>query len=486
MSAHSGEREPLLVGNGQAFWGDTMSGPVRLVRDGPLHYLTLDYLAEVTMSILQKARQRDPTAGYATDFIRLLEQILPECHERGIRIVANAGGVNPRACAEAVMALAARLGCVGLRVGMVEGDDATAQIETLLAGGQALDDLDTGEALAPHLGRMQSANAYFGAWPIVEALQAGADIVVTGRCTDASLVVAPIAFEFGWSPEDLDLLAAATVAGHIIECGTQCTGGNFEGWRTITGWSTLGFPIVEAHRDGTFVVTKHPGTGGAVTTDTVTAQLLYEIADPRRYITADVVVDFTTLELNNDGLDRVRVHGVRGAPPTSTYKVSCTLRAGYKAVGQLTVPGPDAIDKARLAADIIFDRLAVGGVRFPAADHVVEMLGAGVCLAGSVGSEVTGTATASVTDPPEVVLRIAVRSNDRVAVDQFGAELASVLTSGPPGLTGFAGGRPKAGEILEHWSVLIDKTALSPAVEVFEVLDVLGPHDVVVGPEVAP
>lgn len=471
MTPRTGARDPLLVGNGQAFWGDTMSGPVRLVRDGPLHYLTLDYLAEVTMSILQKARRRDPNAGYATDFVRLLEQILPECRARGIRIVANAGGVNPRACADAVIELAARLGCSGLRVGVVEGDDATARLPSLLAEGQELVNLDTGDLLAPHLGRVQSANAYFGAWPIVQALRAGADIVITGRCTDASLVVAPIAHEFGWSPEDHDRLAAATVAGHIIECGTQCTGGNFEGWRHITGWATLGFPVVEAHPDGTFVVTKHPGTGGAVTRDTVTAQLLYEIGDPARYVTADVVVDFSTVELQGDGPDRVRVSGVRGRPPTSTYKLSCTLHGGYKAVGQLTVPGPDAIDKANLASDIIFDRLAAQGVCFAADDRVVELLGTGVCLADSVGAPRGIAAGArALADPAEVVLRIAVRSPDRAIVERFGGELASVLTSGPPGLTGFAGGRPKASEVLEHWPALVAKSSLPATVDVLAVV----------------
>ncbi len=453
MRAHN---EPVIVGNGQAFWGDTIDGPIRLVRDGPLHYLTLDYLAEVTMSILHKARRRDPALGYATDFVKLLEQILPECQERGIRIVANAGGVNPRGCADAVLALAKRLGCAGLRVGVVEGDDITAR----LADGGPLTNLDTGDALTPQLDRVQSANVYFGAWPIVEALTAGADIVITGRCTDASLTVAPLAYEFGWAPDDHDLLAAATVAGHIIECGTQCTGGNFEGWREVTGWATMGFPIVEAYADGTFVVTKHPGTGGLVSKDTITAQILYEIGDPRRYITADVVVDFTSLQLHDDGTDRVRITNVRGTPPTDTYKVSATLRAGYKAVGQLTVPGPDAVEKAQLTASILFDRLALRGVTFAADDSVVECVGAGVCLADPSSARY---------DPPEVTLRVAVRSDDRTAVDRFGTEIASLLTSGPPGLTGFAGGRPKASEVLDHWPALIAKQAVTPTVEVREV-----------------
>lgn len=455
----SARRDPLLVGNGQAFWGDTIDGPVRLVRGGPLHYLTLDYLAEVTMSLLQKAKARDPRAGYAADFVKLLEQILPECRERGIRIVANAGGVNPRACADAVVALAERLGLTGLCVGLVEGDDLLDRLPEIAAGGADLVDLDTGEPLGPDLARVRSANAYLGAWPIVRALEAGADVVVTGRCTDASLVVAPIAHEFGWTEDDVDLLAAATVAGHVIECGTQCTGGNYDRWREVLDLVDVGFPIVEAHPDGTFVVTKHPGTGGLVSRDTVTAQLLYEIGDPARYATADVVADFTSVELVDDGPDRVLVRGVRGAPADGSLKVSVTVAAGFKAVGQLTVPGPESVAKARATADALFARLARNGTTFATDDRVVELLGAGVCLAPGDVAHVAA-------DPPEVVLRLAVRSDDRRAVDRFGTELASMLTSGPPGLTGFAGGRPKASEIFAHRPVLVPRALVDVGVEV--------------------
>lgn len=283
--------------------------------------------------------------------------------------------------------------------------------------------------------------------------------MVTGRCTDASLTVAALAHEFGWGPDDHDRLAAATIAGHVIECGAQCTGGNFEGWREIASWEPIGFPIVEAEPDGSFVVTKHPGTGGAVTRDTVIAQLLYEIGDPQCYRTADVTTDFTSIELADIGPDRVRVTGARGGPPTDTYKVSATLQAGYKAVGQLTVPGPDAVEKAQLTAQILFDRVAQHGVHFAEHERLVECLGAGVCLA-------PGDPLAVTADPPEVVLRIAVQHADRRAVDRFGRELASVLTSGPPGLTGFAGGRPKPSDVLEHWPALVACAAVPATVEV--------------------
>ena len=305
-------QRPVLIGNGQGFWGDSVLGPLQLVREGPIDYLTLDYLAEVTMSIMQKLRSRDPSAGYATDFIQLLDRILPECVDKGIRIVANAGGVNPGACARAAAEVARKHGLSQVRIGVVRGDDLLERLEVLIEQGEKLANLDTGEALGPHLDEVLSANVYLGAAPIVEALTGGADIVITGRCTDPSLVVAPMIHEFGWSLQDYDRIAAATVAGHIIECGTQCTGGNFDDWRNVPDLATIGYPVIEASDDGSFVVTKHPGTGGLVTKDTVTAQLLYELGDPACYQSPDVIADFSSITLSDDGLDRIRVDGVGG------------------------------------------------------------------------------------------------------------------------------------------------------------------------------
>jgi hypothetical protein len=452
-------REQVLVGNGQGFWGDSMLGPVRLVREGPLDYLTLDYLAEVTMSIMQKARARDPAAGYATDFVRMLERILPECRERGIKVIANAGGVNPGACAEATVAVARKLGLEGLRVGVVSGDDILDRVDELAAAGEAFTNLDTGEPLGERRRDIQSANAYLGAQPIVEALALGADVVITGRCADAALTAAPLIHEFGWRADDYDKLSAAMIAGHIIECGTQCTGGNFEGWRAVPDFDNIGYPVVEARSDGSFVVTKHDHTGGLVNADTVIAQLLYEIGDPRRYLTPDVIVDFTSVRLHDDGPNRVLVDGARGAAPTDTYKVSMTMHDGYKGVGQLTVVGPDAVEKAMLTATLLFSRLAREGVQFADGHRLVECLGAGACL----------DERGAIDDPLEVVLRIAVRDADRRRIDRWGMELASLLLSGPPGLTGFAGGRPKASEVLAHWPALVSTQRVTPAVAVEEV-----------------
>ncbi|HKE01545.1 MAG TPA: acyclic terpene utilization AtuA family protein [Planctomycetota bacterium] len=452
-------RPPILVANGQGFWGDSPLGPVRLVREGPLHYLTLDYLAEVTMSILQKQKRRDPEKGYATDFIRMLERVLPTCMEKGIRIVANAGGVNPEACRRAAAEVVKKLKLRGVKIAVLRGDDILAELPSLLASGEELKNMDTGEPLSTVLDRVESANAYIGAFPIAEALAQGAHVVIAGRCTDPALVGGPLVHEFGWKPGDHDKLAAATVAGHIVECGPQCTGGNFSEWREVPDLARVGYPIAECNPDGTFVITKHPGTGGLVDVRTVASQLLYEMGDPRRYVGPDVVSDFTSIRLAQDGKDRVKVTGIRGAPPTDTYKVSIAYRNGWKAQGQLTVSGPDAIAKAKLCADVVFDRLALDGVKFAPDERLVELVGAGVCHEGIVAPG----------EPTEVVLRIGVKSQDEKKVARFGYELAPLVTSGPPGVTGFAGGRPAPAEIIAYWPALISKKRVRTDVDVEEI-----------------
>jgi hypothetical protein len=431
---------------------------VRLVREGPLHYLTLDYLAEVTMSIMQKQKRRDPKLGYASDFVKMLERVLPTCMEKGIRIVANAGGVNPLACREACAAVVKKLGLRGVRIGVLLGDDILASLPQLIASGEEFKNLDTGEPLSTVLDRVESANVYIGAFPIAEALAQGAHIVIAGRCTDPALVGGPLVHEFGWKAQDYDKLAAATVAGHIVECGPQCTGGNYTNWREVPDMARLGYPIAECNSDGTFVITKHAGTGGLVNLQTVTSQLLYEMGDPNRYIGPDVVADFTTIKLSQDGPDRVKATGIRGAAATPTYKVSIAYRKGWKAQGQLTVSGPDAIEKAQLCARVVFERLAIDGVQFSPEEKLVELVGAGVCHEGIVASG----------DPTEVILRIGVKSDDEKKVARFGYELAPLITGGPPGVTGFAGGRPAPQEIIAYWPALISKTKVKTTVSVEE------------------
>ncbi len=448
----------VRIANGQGFWGDSILGPVRLVREGPLDYLTLDYLAEVTMSILQKQRARSPEAGYATDFVRMIDRVLPQIAQRGIKVVANAGGVNPRGCMDAVLKVIRAHGLRGITVGIVEGDDILPRLDELLAAGEELRNMDSGEPLAGVRSAVTSANVYLGAFPIAEALGKGAQIVITGRGTDPGLVLGPMIHEFGWRPGDHDLLAAGTVAGHIVECGAQCTGGNFTDWRSVPDMARIGYPIIEMEADGGFVITKHDGTGGLVNLSTVAHQLAYEMGDPRAYLGPDVSADFTSFSMEQVGRDRVRVSGVRGGAPTDTYKVSLSYQNGWKAVGELTISGPDALEKARLCAEIVWQRLALDGVEYAPEERLTEFVGANVCHAG--------IASAERAEPAEVVLRMGVKGRDRAKVDRFGMELVPLVTSGPPGVTGFAGGRPKAAEIIGFWPALVRKERIRTSVEV--------------------
>jgi hypothetical protein len=454
-------REKIKVASGQGFWGDLLDAPVRQVEGGQIDYLMLDYLAEVTMSIMQKQRARDSSAGYARDFVPLMREILPACVEREIRVTANAGGVNPRGCAEAVRDVARELGLAGrLKIGIVTGDDIMGDLDDLLARGVELRNMDTDEPLSTVRGRVQSANVYLGAQPMVEALRGGARVVITGRATDTGLTLAPLIHEFGWNETDWDRLAAGTIAGHIIECGAQASGGNcqFE-WESIPDLANVGFPIVEASPDGTFVVTKHEGTGGRVNVPAIKEQLVYEMGDPHEYITPDCVADFTSIRLEDDGRDRVRVHGIKGKPATEFFKVSISYSAGFKAVGTLVYSWPQAYEKARAADQILRARLERLGLKF---DQI---------LTEFVGANATHGALAGEPSPdaPEVQLRVGVRGSDREAVERFTKEIAPLVLTGPPGVTGFAGGRPKVEEIVAYWPALIPKAEITPRAEVTEV-----------------
>jgi hypothetical protein len=447
----------VRIGNGQGFWGDSIDAPVELVRGGPIDYIGMDYLAEVTLSIMMRQKRKNPDLGYATDFIPFVRRILPEARERNVRILTNAGGLNPHACRRQIFAVARELGVSGLRVGVVEGDDVLARLPGLIAAGHALANMDTGEPLAPHLDKLMSANAYLGARPVCEALAGGAHIVLCGRITDTALALAPLIHEFGWGESDWDRLAAGTIAGHILECGAQCTGGNFSRFWEVPDLWNVGYPIVEVGADGSFVVTKHAATGGMVTVDTVAEQLLYEMGQPSEYITPDCVADFTSIRLRQDGSDRVAVSGIRGGPKTPFLKISASYLAGYKSSGQVTISGPHAVAKAELAADMVWRRLERAGVTFPPEGRSVELLGTGVCLPGIFPP---------VDDPPEVVLRLGVRDADAAKVARFGVEIAPLITAGPPGVTGFAGGRPKPQEVMAYWPALLAREEVESHVEV--------------------
>lgn len=452
----------VRVAAGQGFWGDWPEAPVRQVQGGPIDYLMMDYLAEVTMSIMQKQKARDPTLGYARDFVPLMERILPDIVRRGIRVTSNAGGVNPRACAEAVREVARRLGLSAkLRIALVTGDDLLPRIDELLAKGHPLTDMDTGRPLSDIREKVLSANAYLGMAPMVEALRQGAQVVITGRVTDTGLTLGPLFHEFGWSPEDWDKVAAGTVAGHIIECGAQSSGGNLlRDWRKVKGLENPGFPIVEASADGSFVVTKHPGTGGVVNLASVTEQLVYEMGDPNTYITPDGIADFTSIQLRAAGKDRVRVSGIRGRPRTDMLKVSIAYFYGYKAVGTLVYSWPEAYDKAKAADRILRARLKDLGLKF-------EQI-----LTEYVGVDATHGALAGPPSPdiPEVQLRIGVRARAKAPVERFTREIAPLVLTGPPSVTGFAGGRPEVQEVVAYWPALIDRREVEPHVAV-EVLD---------------
>ena len=446
--------KPVRIAAGQGFWGDDLEAPVRQLEGGPIDYLVLDYLAEVTMSIMQKQRARDPSVGYARDFVPLMERIFPRCMAEGVKVVSNAGGVNPLVCAKAVIEAGRRAGASGrARVGVVVGDDLMDRLDDLLAAGHALNHMETREPLAAVRDRVRSANVYMGARPIVEALAGGAHVVITGRSTDTALTYGPMVHEFDWPWDAHDLLAAGVVAGHVNECGAQATGGNCSAeWWTLPKMAQVGFPIVEAEPGGEFSVTKHAGSGGAVTARTVKEQLVYEMGDPTSYVTPDVTADFTTIQLTDEGGDRVRIRGVRGGPPTPFLKVSVAYSAGYKAVGSLVYAWPDAAAKARAAARILRERLDRLGLAF---DRV---------LVETVGWDSTHGHLAGDPPPdlPEVQLRVAVRGSDRSAVARFTREIAPLVLTGPPSVTGFAGGRPAVQEIVAYWPALIDRTAVEP------------------------
>jgi Acyclic terpene utilisation family protein AtuA len=443
----------ICIGNGQGFWGDWLEGPIRLAEDGRLDYLTLDYLAEVTMSILQKQRKKDPQLGYARDFPPLIAQIGQRLEDARIRVIANAGGVNPVACAKEVRRLAP-----GLKVAVVLGDDILDSIDELLDSGEELRNMDTGEPISSIRGQIESANVYLGAFPIADALRKGADVVITGRCADAALSLAPMIYEFGWKEGDLDLLASGIVAGHVIECSTQATGGNCQlDWQSTPDFAHIGFPIVEASGNGDMVITKHSGTGGRVTQGTVKEQLLYEIGDPAQYMTPDVIADFRTIQLSDDGPDRVRISGVKGRPRPEKLKASISYHYGWKAIGTLVYSAPDALEKTQVADRMVRQRLSELPLKFEKIQ--TEFFGINACHAH----------LAPVLDEPaEVQLRIGARGPDKESIERFTRELIPLVLNGPPTATGYGEGRPQVREIVAYWPALVPRDAVCPRAEVVE------------------
>ncbi|NWA00106.1 acyclic terpene utilization AtuA family protein [Pseudomonas gingeri] len=443
----------IRVGCASAFWGDTSTAARPLVEAGRLDYLVFDYLAEITLSILAGARLKDPEAGYATDFVEVLEPLLADIARQRIRVISNAGGVNPLACA-AVLQRACDKAGVALKIAVLQGDDLQPRFQQL--AGSGIHEMYSGAPLPPFC---VSTNAYLGAPGIVEALRLGADIVITGRVVDSAVVSAALVHEFGWSWSDYDKLAQAALAGHIIECGAQCTGGNFTDWREVPDYEHIGFPIVEVGADGDFIVSKPTGSGGLVSPLSVGEQLLYEIGDPRAYHLPDVICDFTRVTLAQHGENAVSVRGARGLPPTAQYKVSATWPDGFRCTASCLMAGIDAVDKARRVSQAIIDKTAqmfrLHGWA-PYSEVNIELL----------GSEATYGPHGRRQDSREVVVKLAVRHPDKRALVLFSREIAQAATGMAPGLTGIVGGRPTVYPLIRLFSFLIDKSACELGVHI--------------------
>jgi hypothetical protein len=454
-------KEYIKIASGQGFWGDLPDAPLEQVKRGKIDYLVMDYLAEVTMSIMQKQRMRNENYGYARDFVNVIENTLDEIKNDGVKVISNAGGVNPVACKDAILKIAKEKGYSGIKVAVVDGDDILPNLDEIIADGHQLKNMETGAPITEVKDELLSANVYFGCQPIVKALELGADIVITGRVTDTGLTLAPMVYEFGWDFENYDLMSTGTIAGHIIECGGQVSGGNFTDWEKVDDFVDIGFPIIEAHPDGTFYVTKHENTGGLVSEMTVKEQLLYEIGDPSSYITPDCIADFSSIQLEQDGKNRVKVWGIKGRPATSTYKISASYIDGYKLSSTLVYSWPDAVKKAKAAGNILLKRAEKLGIKFR--DTNIELVGLNAC------NEDMEALNQDLSDMNEVQLRVSVHGESREDLNRFGMEIAPLILTGPSGVTGFAGGRPKASDVVAYWPALLDKKAATPRVTVFDI-----------------
>jgi len=448
------QQKTLRIGSASGFWGDTEFAAAQLVQRGNIDVLVFDYLAEITMSLLSRAKAKDPALGYAPDFVSALQPLMKDIKSRGIKVIANAGGVNPSACRAALVAAALAEG-VDLKIAAVLGDDLVPQVDALRAAG-------TREMFAgsPFPAKVMSANAYLGAFPIAAALDAGADIVVTGRCVDSAVTLAPLIHAFGWSAADHDRLAQGSLAGHLIECGTQVTGGNYTDWEAVPGWDDMGFPIAECQADGSFVISKPEGTGGLICPSTVGEQMLYEIGDPRAYILPDVVCDFTGVTLTQVGPDRVEVKGARGLPPTDQAKVSVTYADGFRAMSLFMIGGIDAGAKAQRVGAAMLARMR----RHYAARGWPDFTETSI---EAIGAEDTYGPHAR-PDAREVMIKIGVRHPVKDALELFSREVAPMALMSAPAITGFTGGRPKVQPVVRLFSCLVPKTQVLTSIDMGE------------------
>ncbi len=446
----------IRIGNAGGYWGDDPDALRRQVKGGELDFLTMDYLAEITMSILNKQRQKDPEFGSARDFLHHLEPVIEDVMERGIRIVTNAGGVNPDVCARNIAEMADKYG-LKPKIAIVDGDNILEDLDELVKRGGDFSNMETGESFEMIRDRVTAANLYSGALPVVKALQEGADIVVTGRVTDTGITLAPMIASFGWSLEDYDRLASGIVAGHILECGAQSTGGNFTDWEKVPSFTSMGYPIAEVSEDGSFVITKHDSLDGLVSLDTVREQLLYEMGDPLNYITPDVIADFSAIQLAKDGPNRVRVSGVKGRAPTDLLKVSMAYRDGFKSYGTILISGPDARQKAEKFNDIFWKR-----VDMEYEDQLTEYVGSNACHRH----------LAPQAEPGEILLRFAVRDHDRDKLTPFRRNLAALILSGPPSVA-VTGGTPPVRDVISYWPALVHQSIADWRLRVYQGCELL-------------
>lgn len=454
-------KETIRIGNAGGYWGDDPSALERQVRGGHLDYITMDFLAEITMSILQKQQSRNPELGYAKDLLTMLRPIMGDLLKNKTTLITNAGGINPIGCAKAIHKLGEELGFAP-KIAVVYGDDILDRVDSFRAKGIDFKNMESDETIDGIADKLQSANIYFGAAPVVEALKWNPDIVITGRVTDTGITLAAMIHEFAWSLQDWDKLAHGIVAGHIMECGTQATGGNFTDWEQVPSFDQVGFPIVEVSKDGSFLVTKHPNSGGMVSVDTVREQLFYEMGNPADYITPDVIADFTSIQLEQHSESEVRVSGIKGREPTELYKVSMAYQDGYKAIGSIIISGPRARNKAETFSKIFWARL---GDDFE--ETSTEYVGWNSCHRSLVGKE----------DGNEILLRLGARAKTEESIRTFGKLVPSLILSGPPGVA-VLGGVPKAQNVVSYWPALMPKSVCQPQIALLEGLQIVEEREV--------
>jgi hypothetical protein len=447
----------IRIGGGQGFFGDINDAAIHMVNKGELHYLACDYLAELTLSILQRQRQRYPEKGFAQDFLVLLQEIIPTCLDRKIKILSNAGGMNVLGAVRAIESIARNLKIPPLKIGYVLGDDILADIAKLEADGIGFTNMDNGEDLSAIRKKIVNANVYYGQEPIIGCLEMGADIIVTGRATDSALFLAPLTYEFGWDRSDWPELARGIIVGHLLECGGQGSGGNFDyDWRGVPNMDDLGYPIAEVDHHGEIVITKAPDCGGLISEQVIKEQLLYEIHDPASYVTPDVIVDLSRVELETVGKDKVAIKKVDGRPRPEMLKLNIGYMAGYRVEGYLPYAWPDAHEKALYATEILQKRLRRKGIRVE--EMVFDYLGVNT-LHGPLATPANGKEN-------EVVLRVSLRTHDRKEAQKLVPEIAPLQLNGPPGSC-FFGGRPKISEVIGLWPTLIprDAVVLTPHID---------------------